>query len=275
MNPLEELHIRIDKETWDVKQEDLFNKAFHELNGKLAVANENDLLRKSETERQTFAFSKGPEKGLSFKMAGTKKLEDGTEVPFEWPDIKEWTEEDFTHIRSRFDNCINLFATTEYGLLLYYSNHLAHNKEATKLLQALFDLAKSYLKKTLPDDDKEHYILYFRIVLANAFHIADNRKNENGIHNLYQDLIRFTTDVHNNWNVSHKSTLRSIIDLTDFALQYKKEFQIVDLNKYLEQNFKAAQEVAKTYNWGAIYICDVSKKLADAIGNTKYEIYQY
>jgi len=270
MNPLEELHIRIDKETWDVKQEDLFNKAFHELDGKLSEANETDLLRKSEMERQTFAFSKGPEKGLSFKMAGAKKLEDGTEVQFEWPDIKEWTKEDFTHIRSRFDNCENLFATSEYGLLLYYSHRLTHNKDATKLLQTLLELAKSYLKKSLPRDDKEHYILSFRIVLANAFHIADNRKKEAGIHNLYQALIRFTTDVHNNWDVTHKSTLRAIIDLTDFAFEYKKEFQIVDLHKYLDQNFKAAQEVAKTYNWGAIYICDVSKKLADAIGNSKY-----
>jgi len=111
MNLLEELHIRIDKENWDVKQEDLFNKAFKELNRKLAESNQNDLLRKSEVERQVFAFSKEPENGLAFKIAGKKKLEDGTEVPFEWPDIKEWTEEDFIHIHSRFDNCKNLFAT--------------------------------------------------------------------------------------------------------------------------------------------------------------------
>lgn len=271
MNLLEELHIRIDKETWDVKQEDLFNKAFQELNSRLAESNEDDLLRKSEVERQTFAFSKGPEKGLSFKMAGTKKLENGTEVSFEWPDIKEWTEIDFAHVRSRFDNCKNLFATTEYGLLLYYSNHLTHNDDAKKLLQVLSELAKSYFKKFLPNDDKEHYILYFRTVLANAFHIAENRKKEKKIHKLYQDLIRFTAEVHNNWDVTHRGTLRLIIDLTDFALQYKKDFQIVDLTKYIDQNFKAAQEVAKTYNWGAIYICDVSKKLADAIGNTVYD----
>lgn len=272
MNPLEELHELIDKETWDVKQEDLFNKAFQELNGRLAGANDDDLLRKSEAERQVFAFRKGPEKGLSFKMAGIKKHEDGTEVPFEWPDIKEWTEDDFTHIRSRFDNCKNLFATTEYGLLLYYSKNLVHNKDLKKLLHALFKLAKSYLEKSLPDNDKDHYIVNFKIVLANIFHIADNRKSEKEIYNLYEKTIRFTTDVHNSWDITHKSTLRSIIDLTDFALQYKKEFQkFIDLDKYLDQNFKAALEVSKTYNWGAIYICDVSKKLADAISNKKYD----
>ena len=90
MNPLEELHSKIDESNWDVKQEDQFNKAFQEINGILGEANDNDLLKKSEAERQTFAFTKTPEKGLSFKMAGTKKLEDGTQVPFEWPDIKDW-----------------------------------------------------------------------------------------------------------------------------------------------------------------------------------------
>lgn len=271
MNLLEELHIRIDNEDWDVRQEDLLNKAFQELNEKLAAANENELLRKSEAERQTFAFSKEPEKGLSFKRTGTKKLEDGMEVPFEWPDIKEWTEEDFAHIGIRFHNCKNLFATTEYGLLLFYSNHLTHNQDVKKLLQALFKLAKLYLKKSSPNDDKEHYIIYFRSVLANTFHIAENRKKNDEIYSLYKDFIHFTADVHNNWDVTRKSTLRSIIDLTDFTIQYKKEFQIVDLSKYLDHNFKAAHEVAKTYNWGAIYICDVSKNLADAIRNTKYD----
>jgi hypothetical protein len=272
MNPLEELHIKIDESNWDVKQEDQFNKAFQEVNGKLAEARNDDLLRKSDVERQTFAFTKTPEKGLSYKIAGTQKLEDGSEIPLEWPDIKEWTEDDFTHIRSRFDNCKNLFAFTEYGLLLFYSNHLKNNRDATKLLKALHDLAVSYYQKSLLNDDKEHYILYFRLVMAHAFHISDNRKSDGEIQKLYQGLILFSTKAHNTWDIKHKSTLRSIIDLTDFAIEYKKEFlRYVDLTKYLDQNFLAANELAKTYNWGAIYICDVSQRLADTIENKTYD----
>ena len=272
MNPLEELHIKIDSSDWDVKQDDQFNKLFQEVNGKLAEANEADLLKKSEAERQTFAFTKTPDKGLSFKMAGTKKLEDGSEVPFEWPDIKEWTEDDFTYIRSRFDSCKNLFAFTEYGLLLYYSNHIKDNRDAARLLKGLFDLANSYYQKSLPNDDKEHYILYFRLVMANAFNIADNRKSDGEIQKLYKQLIQFTTKVHNTWDIKHKSTLRSVIDVTDFAIEFKKEFQkFVDLSKYLDQNYLAAQELAKAYNWGAIYICNVSQRLAEAIENKTYD----
>src|SRR5947208_16773121 len=107
MNPLEELHIRIDKESWDVKQEDLFNKAFQEVSSRLDLEGSADLLHKSEIERQVFAFTKNPEKGLSFKLAGTNTLADGKEIPFEWPDINTWTNVDYEYIRIRFLSCKN------------------------------------------------------------------------------------------------------------------------------------------------------------------------
>lgn len=271
MNPLEELHIKIDESDWDIKQEDLFNKAFQEVNGILTEVNNYDLLKKSEAERQTFAFTKTPEKGLSFKMAGTKKLEGGGEVTFEWPDIKEWTPEDFIHIRSRFEHCKNLNAKSEYGLLLFYSGNLKNNKEAAKLLTSLFDLANIYLNKSLAQNAQEDYILYFHSVLANAFYIANKRKNAYEIQKVYEQLILLTTKVHNTWDITRKSTLRSIIDLTKFAIEYKNEFEkVVDLSKYLDQNYKAANQLSKTYNWGAIYVCDISQRLADVIVNSKY-----
>ncbi|MFH1319908.1 MAG: hypothetical protein ABII90_04545 [Bacteroidota bacterium] len=272
MNFLEQLHKRIDESNWDIKQNDLINKAFQEVNGKLETAREKGLLRNSEMERQVFAFSKSPEKGLSHKIAGTKELEDGSEIPFEWPNIEEWENGDFKHIRKRFDICKNLFARTEYGLVLYYSNNLKNNKDVAKLLKDLLDLSHRYYKKSVPKNDKEHYILYFNSVLTNAFHIANNRKRDKEIQNLFQELILFTSDVHNNWDISHKSTLRSIIDLTDFAIKYKSTFlkYKTPLKKYLDQNYRAAKEISKSYNWGAIYICDTSKRLADAIGDKKY-----
>ena len=272
MNPLEEIHKRIDESDWDIRQSDLINKAYQETGQKLGESSNEILLKKSEIERQAFAFSKSPEKGLSFKIAGTKTMEDGNEVPFQWPDIKEWVEDDFEHIRSRFRSCKSIFALTEFGLVLYYSSHLKDNREVQRLLQGLFDLSKAYLKKSLINNDKGHYILYLRLALANAFEIANNRKNDTDIQIIYKELILFTTEVHNNWNIKHQNTLRSVIDLTDFSIEFKKEFEkYVDLKKYLDQNYKAAIEVSKTYNWGAIYICDVSQKLADVIEDKKYD----
>jgi hypothetical protein len=271
-NPLKDLHNKIDECTWDIKQEDLFNKAFQEVNGILSERNENDLLRKSEMERQAFAFTKTPEKGLTFKIAGTNKMENGSEVPFEWPNIKDWNTEDFAHIHSRFVNCKNLYAKSEYGLLLYYSGNLKNNNEVTKLLNSLYELANIYLNKSILDDDKEHYFHFFRLVLTNAFFIANKRKNIQEVQNIFKKLILFISKVHNNWNSKHKVTLRTIIDLTEFAIEYKSEFEkYVDLSIYLDQNKNAVDEIAKTNNLGAIYICDVSQRLADKIVNKKYD----
>jgi hypothetical protein len=271
MNPLQELHKAIDESNWDVKQDDQINKAFQDTNKRLESLGEIDLIRKSEIERWVFAFSKDPYKGLSFKIAGTQKLEDGSEVPFEWPDKKNLTPQDVEHIWERFRNCKNLFAKTEYGLVLYYLDELKENRNVLNLINELAELAKEYYRKSI-GDDQNHYVLYFVGTLAHAFKIASQRKNDENINAEFEKLIGFTSEVHNNWNIKHPSTLRSIIDLTHFAIEYKKNFeQLVSLEKYLEQNYQAALEIAKSYNWGAIYICDVSQKLADSIGNQKFD----
>lgn len=209
---------------------------------------------------------------MSFKIAGTKTLEDGRVVAYEWPDKNEWKPDDFKYIQSRFESCKNLYAKSEYGLLLNYSGNLKNKDEVVQLLNVLFDLANIYLKKSFPDDDKERYLLHFLVTMINAFYIANYRKNVPEIQIIYEKLIRFTTDVHNSWDITHKGTLRSIIDLTQFAVDYKNDFQkVVDLKNYLDQNFKAANQLAQTDNWAAIYVCDISQKLADTIGDTIYD----
>src|SRR3954463_9114395 len=106
MNPLEELLQKIEHEQWDVKDHDLINISFQEVNGQLYKAGNHDLLTLSEKEREAFAFTKTTE-GIKWKLAGTKTLEDGTEEPMEWPDIKTWTEVDFQYIYQRFKTTQN------------------------------------------------------------------------------------------------------------------------------------------------------------------------
>src|SRR4051812_34130761 len=101
MTLLEELQQKIDQEDWDIKDEDIINKEYQNLNGKLAENEQRDLIKLSEKEREVFAFSKTPE-GIKWKLSGTKTMEDGTQEPMEWPDIKTWTDENFEYIYKRF-----------------------------------------------------------------------------------------------------------------------------------------------------------------------------
>lgn len=267
MNALQELHKRIDESDWDIAQEDEINKAFQEVNGKLEAEKDAFTLRHSEVERQAFAFSKSPEKRLSFKLSGTRKLEDGTEIPFEWPDLSTFSEEDFKHLFDRYYSSKNLFAKTEYGLVLYYAGKLVRNEDVLLLLDNLFELAKSYLQKGKTGGDRNYYISYTRIVLANGLHIAENRKDNEKIKQVFTDLILFVFNVHQQWNVKHEYGLRVIIDYTGFAIDYFKDFEsLVDLKLFIQKNWEAAEHLSNTYTHGAIYVADISIRLSKKLG---------
>jgi len=238
----------------------------------LYKANKTELLTKCEREREVFAFTMNPQEGLTFKVAGTKKLEDGTETPFEWPNLEEWKTEDFGYIEFRFDKCENHFAKSEYGLFLFYSKNLVDNRKVAVLLQTLLKLAKYYYAKILDNEDVHTYITYFIMTLSHALHIADKRKSDDIINAIFTELVRFCNDAFINWDVRHVSTLNAVIDLTEFAIKYKKEFRsLVDVKPYLDKSYTAALEVSKTYPWGAIYICEAAQELADIIKDYRYD----
>lgn len=268
MNALEQFYNELDQSGWDVKQEIDINNALIKVREILAESEQTDLQYLSEIDRQAFNFSKSPEKRLSFRAAGTKKMEDGSEIPFEWPDIREFKKEDFAYLYNRFKATKNIYAKTEYGLVLFYSKSEQNNDFVVELLTSLFELLKTYIEKAKPNNDKDHYIIYSRTVLANALHIASNRRDVVAVETIFKALIKYTFDVHQSWDVTNRSTLRIIIDFTDFAIQYFKDFkQTVEVNKFIDKNWEAANTITNTYVWGAIYITDISLKLSRKLGN--------
>lgn len=267
MNALEQFYSDIDLSDWDVKQENDINQELLKIDEKLSKEELFDVQHYTEIERQAFHFNKSPEKRLSFRAAGTRKSEDGIEIPFEWPDIREFKKEDFDYLFNRFKTTKNTYAKTEYGLVLFYSKNRQDNDFVNELLISLFKLLKTYIEKAKQKDDNNYYILYSRTVLANALHIANNRKEVSEIESVYKALIEYTFKVHQNWDITHSSTLRTIIDFTDFAVKYYKDFeQTVDVNKFIEKNWEAANNLTNTYVWGAIYVSDISIKLCRKSG---------
>ena len=267
MNALEQFYSDLDQSSWDVRQENDINKTLQKVNETLFEEKLYDVQHLAEIDRQAFHFSKSPEKRLSFRASGTRKMEDGSEIPFEWPDIREFKKEDFDYLYSRFKSTKNTYAKTEYGLVLFYSKYKQDNDFVIDLLNSLFKLLKTYNDKAKSKDDKDHYIIYSRTVLANALHIANNRKGVAEVDKILKNLIEFTFDVHQSWDITHSSTLRIIIDFTNFAVKYFKIFeQIVDLNKFIDKNWEAAKYLTNTYIWGAIYVVDISIKLCRKLG---------
>lgn len=267
MNALEQFYLNLDQSGWDVKQESDISQALQEVNKKLLEAGLSDVLHFAEIDRQAFHFSKSPEKHLSFRAAGTRTMEDGSEIPFEWPDIREFKKEDFDYLYKRFQETKNTYSKTEYGLVLFYSKSKQDNDFVIELLTALFELLKTYIEKAKPNEDKDRYILHSYTVLENALHIANKRKDVAEIATIFNELIKYTFATHQDWEITHRSTLRVIIDFTDFAVQYFKDFKrTVDVNKFIDKNWKAAKALTNSYVWGAIYVADISIKLSRKLG---------
>lgn len=266
MNALEQLHEKVDQSGWDVVNSDEINTAFQNIQDELKASGNEQALYFSELERQAFAFYKSPEKRISFKMAGEQTLEDGSIVPFEWPDIRTYETSDFDYLYRRFYETQNVYSRTEYGLVLYCANYLKQNQDISFLLQGLIELIKIYIAKA---NGENYYIVYIRGVLSNALFIASNRKSSPEIIELYNQLISVVFQLHQQADVGSKSAQRSAIDLTSFVIEYYKDFSSKeDVSEFLSKNWDFAKKQETDNPWGAIYIADISIKLGKKMGIT-------
>lgn len=219
--------------------------------------------RLAEIDRQVFLFSKsfdvednGAFKGISWAFSGTATLEDGTTVPHMFPDISTFVEADYDYIAKRYNETENLYAKTEYGTILYFQQpkpEFKHNDFKQELASTYFDLAKEYLSKKPSDEGATFHTLYFFKALESAFIIATSAK----LSDLQNQIILYAFEVHQNWPITGKSTLRIVLDLTNLMTSSFKLFSSkIDMGSVLAKNIKAAKEQEKTYTWGAIHIID-------------------
>ncbi len=123
MNALEQFYIKMDQSDWDIQQESDINQLLQQVNENLLEEKLSDVQHFAEIDRQAFHFNKSPDQRLSFRAAGTRNIENGTKKPFEWLDIREFGKKDFEYLYKRFKTCKNIYAKTEYGLVLFYSKN--------------------------------------------------------------------------------------------------------------------------------------------------------
>jgi len=272
MNELEQFYKKLNQSDYD-------GRSSHEINSELqkvsTILNEKEDFKNleiSELERQAFSITKffdkiedsdnGTINGLSWKMSGTQTFDDGSTGPLYWPDVRNLKDEDFQYFEERYKSCENLYAKTEFGLLVYFGTRTAYSKHTDfkkSLFKELFDLSQYYLNKAKNPDDKKHYILDYFTTFKNAFLIAHNSKLTEEV----DQIINSVSDTHNEWNITMDGTLRVLIDLSRLTSEYFKVFKNkVDYDKILLKNSKGAEELEKTNTWGAIYVTDVNIDIA-------------
>lgn len=266
MNALEKYLKKIDESSYDCKDAHTINTEFQQVCTQLNNEGKQDIVAIADLDRQVFSvqksfdnkldIEKGIINGLSWQMSGNQTLEDGSQMPLYWPDVTKFNQKDFEYFEKRYKESKNLFAKTEYGLMVYFGERTAtsrHNEFKRQLCNELFQLSKEYHKKADKGGEKNHYALYFFHSLRMAFGVAEKSNLEPELTN----VIKYIFQTHQDWDITKDGTLRILLDLSGLLSDYfGYSNKLIDFQKVIDKNLEGAKELEKTYVWGSMYAVD-------------------
>ena len=266
MNALEKYLEKIDESSYDCRDVHTINTEFQQVCTQLYEEGKQDIVAIADLDKQVFSvrksFIKKPDNekgiinGLSWQMSGTQTLEDGSQIPLYWPDVTKYIQQDFEYFEKRHNECKNLYAKTEYGLMVYFGERTAtsrHNDFKRKLSNELFQLSEEYKAKSDKGGEKNYYVLHFFHSLRMAFGVAEKSNLEPELTNLIQYIFK----THQDWDITKDGTLRILLDLSGLLSDYfGLSNKLIDFQKVVNKNLEGAKELEKNYVWGAMYAID-------------------
>lgn len=266
MNRLEQYLKKLDQSSYDCRDVHTINAEFLQLREQLVAEGKSEIAAIADLDRQVFLIrksfdykldaEKGTIEGLSWQMSGTQTLADKSIVPLYMPDVSILTQQDFEYFEKRYKECKNLYAKTEYGLMVYFgakTDYSRHHDFKRQICNELFQLSKTYFAKADKGGEKNNYVLDFFHALRLTFGIAEKSKLEPELSNLIQYIYK----IQQNWDITKEGTLRILLDLSNLMSENYGLFNgKIDFEKVLEKNIAGAKELEKTYVWGAMYAID-------------------
>ena len=245
-----------------------FQKVISELCEKdmINVALQAELDRQVFLIRKSFEFqddeTKGTIKGLSWQMAGTQDMANGNKIPFYWPDVRNLTKENFEFFEQRYKKTNNLYAKTEYGLMVYFGQKTDWSKNNSFKLQLcneLISLAQEYYGEA---QKGEYFKLgYVLNRLELALQIAINSKFED----CQKAIIEQVFDIQQHWSVND-NTKHVPLNYSRFMLEhYSICKKYIDFEKVIERNKYAISLIEKDNLYMAADAIEFTDKLKQKI----------
>jgi len=275
MNKLEEFLSKLDTQKSDQTDEFQIDKDLQLLRDELIKDDFKDLAQKAQLEMEVINCTKRIENNtliITFKIGGVQKDKDGNDIPFEWPNINSYTDEDFKYIFERFNSTKNEFCKKEYGLLLLLAkkSKYKNNDVAQTTIESLFNLSKHYLEEIRRKiKDENHYSLHFINAIQAAFILAKSRrKSKEEIEKLYISLINFIYSAIKDWNMTYEWSLTPIADLTNLILTNYEDFEHLNNLDLLEKVWEASIYISNFYIYGGIDLAKIGDRFEKKITNT-------
>lgn len=271
MNALETHIEELNKSDFDHSNINQINKDYQKLATSLLGQNEEDLAYLANLEREVFGFQKsfriekntGNISGISWMISGEKTLEDGTKESFFWPDITRLKDADFRHIAKRYLELTNLYAKTEFGILLYFKSPFSehkHNDFKKELASLLMDLSNLYLDKY--KKNSEHISTYsnFCNAIRGCVHISLTIKESD----LFIKSITLLLDEFLTIEVSTKGSQSQLMEILQLFLDYyKSTSNLLIINQIYEKCFMIARDSEAELPWSCISISDMCLTLQE------------
>lgn len=272
-NGYEEYIEKLDSSEYGQNDSHKVNDEFQEIIGKLVDAGLNDVAMKADLDRQVFAVRKsfdyvddeerGTAKGLSWQVSGIQTLEDGTEIPFYWPDVRNYAQEDFEYFEKRYKEAKNLYVKTEYGLMVFFGQKTAYSKRndfKSQLCDELQKLAEKYYNEALNgDSQKTGYILS---TLITVFKIASSCKLEKQLEN----AINLLFEIQQNWDIESTNTTYVPLRYSAFMLDNYGIFKkYIDFSKVIARNDYAIEVIEKNNSYNAVDALIINDKIKQKV----------
>lgn len=263
MKSLQEFYDFLDYSEFDKSNEGELCDLIKRFTNDLIQSKREDEAKIAELERQIFSIQKsfdykqetdnGKLDGLSWQFRGTQTLESGDVIPYYWPNVSSFTNEEFEYFEERFKATKNLYAKSEYGLLVYFGKRTAfskHKEFKQELFGHLFDLCNRYYERIALMGKTKGYTLYFTHCLETAFKIAEEGKLGNEL----ETILLYIFNIHQKWDVKKEGTLRMILDLSGIMSENFRIFKkLIDFNAIILKNLEGAEAMKENNIWGAIY----------------------
>jgi hypothetical protein len=273
MNALEQYLKIIDESSYDCENVHTINSEFQGVYKQLIEEGKQDIAAIADIDRQVFSVQKSFDKKLDNEngiINGLNWQMNGTQI-----DVTKYTQQDFEYFENRYNECKNLYAKTEYGLMVYFGMKTVssrHNDFKRQLCNDLFTLSKEYYAKADKNGEKNYYILHFLHSLRMVFGVAERSNIKPELINIIQYIFK----IHQNWNITKEGTLRILLDLSGLLSDYfglsKKQ---IDFQKVLDKNLDGAKELEKTDVWSAMYAIDRNISIEQKRNNPVTELLNY